>query len=161
MSTWLASATLGQAIWGGRQVKGMPGSAPSGPLREDRVCSQEQRRRRELTSAVREGAGSLNPPPTLKGPRTSCVACRLTLRKLSPSPLNSHPVCELNLPSVPPARSLLPLSALGGSQPTSHPLDCTHPLSTINLPHNLWEPSKLINAIVTEPSQCNYCVIGL
>ena len=98
MSTWLTSATLGQAIRGGKRVKGMPGSAPSGPLREDRVCSQEQRRRRELTSAVQEGASSLNPPPTLKGPRTSCAACRLTLRKLSPSPLNSHPVCELTSP---------------------------------------------------------------
>lgn len=97
-SMLLATATLGQAIWGGRRVKGMPGSALSGLLREERVCSQEQRHRRELTSAVQKGASSLNPPPTLKGPRTSCAACRLTLRKLSPIPLNSHPVCELTSP---------------------------------------------------------------
>ena len=70
----LAGATLGQAIWGGRRVKGMPGSALSGPLREDRDCSQEQRLRRELTSAVQKGASSLHPSPTLKGPRTSCAA---------------------------------------------------------------------------------------
>ena len=82
----LAGATLGQAIWGGRRVKGMPGSALSGPLREDRDCSQEQRLRRELTSAVQKGASSLHPSPTLKGPRTSCAAWRLTLRKLSLTP---------------------------------------------------------------------------
>lgn len=106
-----------------------------------------------------EGSWFHDPLPLSKGPE---LPAQLTVRLSENCPLSALTPTQSELPPLCISCPLLITpNPLQDSQPTSHPLDCTNPLPTINLPHNLWEPSKLINAIVTEPSQCNYCVIGL